>query len=101
LFNPGNDRTMTEADAFQVCMVEGGFFFLCQSYQFVRLLRASPQTPAVRHAVERLERAYDDVLAEINRHVDFDAFEVVDCDTLTKTQLGSGLIVLNSLLEKG
>jgi hypothetical protein len=100
LFNADNDRTMTEADAFQICMVEGGFFFLCQSYQLVRLLRASPQTASVRRAVARLERAYDDVLTEIKRHVDFDAFEVIDCDTLTKVQLGSGLIVLGSLLGK-
>jgi hypothetical protein len=93
------DRSMTESDAFHACMVDGGFFFLCQSYQFVRLLKASPRTAAVRHAMERSERAFEEVLAEIKHHVDFDAFEVIDCDTLARVQLGSGLVVLNSLLE--
>ena len=31
--------------------------------------------------------------------LDLDAFEVIDCDTLAKVQLGSGLIVLNSVLD--
>jgi hypothetical protein len=100
LLDPQYDRPMTEGDRFQACMVEGGFFFLCQSYQFVRLLKASPPTPAVRRAIERLEPAFDEALAEIKRHVDFDAFEVIDCDTLTRVQLGSGLVVLNSVLEE-
>jgi hypothetical protein len=63
------------------------------------LLKTSPQTPAVRRAIERLDRLYDEALAEIARHVAFDAIEVFEYDTLAKIQLGSGLIVLNSLLE--
>jgi zinc carboxypeptidase len=100
LFNPQYDRPMTESDAFQACMVDAGFFFLCQSYQFVRLLKASPQTPAVRRAVERLDPAFDEAVAEIDKYVAFDRFEVMDHDTLAAVQLGSGLIVLDSLLEK-
>jgi len=100
LFNPQYDRTMKEGDLFRTCMVDGGFLFLLLSYQFVRLLKkTSPLTPAVRQAIERLERAFDEALADIARYVDFDAFEVFDCDTLAKIQLGSGLIVLNSLLK--
>lgn len=99
LFNPQYDRVMTEGDRFNACMVNSGAFFTRWSYQFVRLLRASPQTPAVRQAIERLERAFDEARADIAHYVDFDAFEVIDCDTLVKVQLGSGLIVLNSLLE--
>ncbi len=99
LFNPLHDRTMTEGELFQACMVDGGFWGLCQSYQVVRLLKASPRTPATKKAIARLERAYDAALAEIQRHVDFNAFEVIDCDTLAKVQLGSGLIVLNSVFE--
>lgn len=99
LFNPHNNRTMTEGDQFSACMVDGGFWFPLWSYQFVRLLKESPPTPAVRQAIERLERAYDDALDDIARYIDFHAFESFDCDTLAKVQLGSGLIVLNSLLE--
>ncbi len=100
LFNPQYGRTMKEGDRFQACMVDGGFWFLCHSYQLVRLLKSSRQTTAVREAVERLERAFDEALDEIKRHVDFDAFQVFDCDTLAKVQLGSGLVVLNSVLER-
>ncbi|MGH8236867.1 MAG: hypothetical protein ACREXP_07560 [Steroidobacteraceae bacterium] len=100
LFHPQYDRTMKEGDRFQACMVDGGFWFLCHSYQFVRLLRTSRKTPAVERAIERLERAFEEALAGIEQYVDFDAFEVFDCDTLAKVQLGSGLIVLNSILEQ-
>ena len=100
LFNPQHDRLMKEGDRFQACMVEGGFWFLCQSYQFVRLLKASRQTPAIRHAIERCDAAFDAALAEIKQHVDFGAFKAIPCDTLAKVQLGSGLIALNSLLER-
>jgi hypothetical protein len=100
LFSPQHDRIMQEGDRFQACMVEGGFWFLCHGYQFVRLLKASPQTPAIRRAIERCDSAFDQVLAEIQRYVDFDAFEVIPCDTLAKVQLGSGLIALSSLLER-
>ena len=56
---------------------------------------------AIQRSIERLERAFDGALDEIKKHVDFDAFSVVDCNTLAKVQLGSGLVVLNSLLERG
>lgn len=100
LFNPHYDKTMTEGDRFDTCIVDGGFFFARMSYPLVRLLKESRQTPAVRSALERVEQAFDEALAEIKSHVDFDAFETVDCDTLAKVQLGSGLIVLNSVLEQ-
>ena len=100
LLHPQYDRLMTEGDRFQACMVDGGFWFLCQSYQFVRLLKTSAQTPAVRQAIVRTEHAFDEAVAEIGRYVDFEAFEVIDYDTLARVQLGSGLIVLNSLLER-
>lgn len=98
LFNPEYSKEMTEADMFDACIVSGGFFFLRSSYQFVRLLKASPQTAAVRQAVDRLEAAFSEALAEIDRLVDFGALEVMECDRLAKIQLGSGLIVLNTLL---
>jgi hypothetical protein len=99
LFNPQYARTMTEGDRFNACMTDGGFFFLLFSYQFVRLLKASQQTPAVRQAVERLEHAFDDAVTELKRHVDFSSFKVFPCDTLVRVQLGSGLIALNSILD--
>jgi hypothetical protein len=41
-----------------------------------------------------------DAFAGIGRHFDLDSIEVFDCDRLTRVQLGSGLVALNSLLER-
>jgi hypothetical protein len=79
--------------------VLGRFGFLCQAYEFVRLLKVSKQTPAVRDATARLEALFDAALADIDAQVDFSRFEPVDCTTLAKAHAGSALIVLNSLLE--
>lgn len=98
LFDPRYNRMMTEGERFDACMVDGGLFFLIGNYQLIRLLRASPPTSGMHEAADRLEGLLDQSLAEIARHIDFSAFEVIDCDTLAKVQLGSGLITLNSLL---
>jgi hypothetical protein len=79
--------------------VSGRFGFLCQAYEFVRLLKVSRHTPAVREAIEDLETVFDAALAEIDAAVDFRSFEPVDCTTLARAHAGSALIVLNSLLE--
>jgi hypothetical protein len=99
LFNPEYGRTMTEGDRINACVADGGLFFLFFSYQLVRLLKASPQTSPVRQAIVRLEEAYAHALAELDREVDFTAFRTIECDTLARIQLGSGLIALNSVLE--
>lgn len=98
LFNTSYSRTMTEADLFYVC-INDRFYALCNSIEFVRLLKASKQTLAVVGATRRLESLYDEALVELSKHIDFDAFEAIDCDTLARIHLGGGLIVLNSVLE--
>jgi zinc carboxypeptidase len=98
LFNPGYGRPLTEGDRFAVHVFDR-FHFLRRNYEFVRLLKASEQTPEVRAAVHRLDDAFDEALDELAAEIDFDAIEVVDCSTLLSVQLGSGLIALNSLLE--
>lgn len=98
LFNREHNKIMTESDVFQAIMVDGGFWGLCQTYQFVRLLKASRPTTPVIHAIARLESAYADALADIDRYVHLKAASVISCDTLARIQLGSGLTVLNSLL---
>jgi hypothetical protein len=99
LFNPQHDREMTAGDRFDACFVDGGFMFLHMSYQLVRLLKASEPTPRILRAIEELEPAFDEALDRLGRHIDLTAFEVFDCATLAKVQLGAGLIVLNSILE--
>jgi len=98
LFNPAYGKKATEGERFDVYLIDR-FFALCHSYEFVRLLRASTQTPAVRQAAERLERVFDEALRELAKEIDLDEFEVLDCDSLARVQFGAGLIVLNSVLE--
>jgi hypothetical protein len=98
LFNPSYGRTGTEGERFNVHFLER-FFVLCHHYEFVRLLKVSTQTVAVRRATDRLEVLFDEALDAFAREIGFDRFEVIDCDALASVQLGSGLIVLNSMLE--
>jgi hypothetical protein len=100
LFNPDYDRSMTEGDRFNACMTDGGFFFLLFASQFVRLLEASPRTTTISSSIERLEGVFAEARKELGQLVDFGRFSAINYDQLTRIQLGSGLIALNSLLEE-
>lgn len=54
---------------------------------------------SIKTVEKHLSIALAECRAEVGDDVDLYAFEVFDCDTLAKVQLGSGLIALNSLLE--
>jgi len=96
LFNPEYSRIATAGDRFNVYSL--WLIVLCQGYEFVRLLAASKQTPAVVSALGRLESVVREAVAEIERNISFDEFEPIDLRALASAQLGSALIVLNSLL---
>lgn len=98
LFNPAYAGAMTEGERFDAYLMHE-FWLLCHGYEFVRLLKSSSQTAVVRQSIERLESVFDAALGEVTRNVDTTLFEIVDCATLARVQLGSGLIVLNSMLE--
>jgi hypothetical protein len=98
LFNPAYSRTMTEGERFREYFWR--YYLLCNGNEFVRLLKASTQTRAVAEAVKRLESVFNEALQDIANNIAFADFEVIDCRTLAQAQLGSGLIVLNSLLEE-
>jgi hypothetical protein len=59
----------------------------------------SPQTHAVRRATARLVPLFEQALRYVERHIDPTQLELIEHDTLARVQLGSGLIVINSLLE--
>jgi len=98
LFNPAYARTMTLAERSDIYLGDR-FNVLCHTYEFVRLLQLSSQTSAIRRARQRLEGVFARALAEMPRILGSDAFSTIDCDTLCKVQLGSGLIALNSVLR--
>jgi hypothetical protein len=98
LFNPAYDKPMTAGDRFNACMVDSGFMYYPWAYQFVRLLKDSDPTPAVRRAIDRLDAAFDEALSGLARHVDFGAFRRIELDALARVQLGCGLIALDSVL---
>ena len=84
---------------FDVCMTHK-FSFLCHHYGFVRLLKDSKKTQSIVSWIDKLETIFDKLLFEISKQVDFSKFEIIDVNTLAKVQLGSGLIVINSILEE-
>lgn len=98
LFNSSFAGVATEGDVFSTLLYER-FPLLTQAYLFVRLLKASEQTPAVVEAVASLELVLSETLSDLNKVVDFDAFDPIPYDTLASVQLGSGLIALNSVVR--
>lgn len=100
LFNPDYDRSMTEGEKFDACIVNDGLKLLAIDYMFLRLLETSRQTERVKRSAAKLERLLSNAYAEIGRQFDLDAIEVFECDRLTRVQLGSGLIALNAVLER-
>jgi hypothetical protein len=97
LFSPAFSRTVTEGERFETFQFDR-FFVLCNCYEFVRLLKESERTPKVRESISRLESLFNDAFAELKTHIDIDSFEVIDCKALACVQLGSGLIMLNSMM---
>ncbi|MDE2111812.1 MAG: hypothetical protein KGJ79_11775 [Alphaproteobacteria bacterium] len=100
LFNPQHNKIATEQDLFQAIIVDGGFWGLCQMYQYVRLMKVSRQTTVMQSAIARLDKAFDEAIADIQRYVKFSEAQVTDHDTLVRVQLGSGLTVLNAVIEE-
>src|SRR5690606_28406246 len=96
--NPAYRKMATEGERFDA-YVWGRLIYLCNCYEFVRLLKTSKQTTAVAEATDRLEALFDEALRDMAEKVDLNAFEMIDPGALARVQLGSGLIVLNSLLE--
>jgi len=99
LSNPAYGRSMTEGERFNVQIFDR-FYVLCHSHELVRLLHLAPQTPIVSRALERLEARFDQALQRLSEEIDFEAFEVIPCDTLVRVQLGGCLIALNSVLAQ-
>ena len=98
LSNPTYAAAATVSERFNAYLIDR-FYVLCHSYEFVRLLKASPKNDQVKRAVERLEGLFDEALEDFAENINLAKFKVIDYRALAQVQLGSGLIVLNSLLE--
>lgn len=98
LLNPRYSGDASESDLLHAYLVDGGLYFLRTAYQFVRLLKDSRPSPDVRRAIDRFEALFKDALAQVAREVDLSRVEIIDCTTLAKAQLGSGLVVLNAVM---
>ena len=99
LFSPLYSGYALEEDVFNTYMTDR-YYAIAYSYSFVRLLKDSGHTAAVMDSIERLEALFDSALTEIKNHIDFSSFELIDINDLVKMQLGSGMIILNAILEK-
>jgi hypothetical protein len=98
LFNPAYGQPMTEGERFNTYLFDR-FYVLCHCHEFVRLLKGSGQTAMVRQSIARMEKVFDAALCELRQNIAMDRFEIVSLDALARVQLGSGLIVLNALLD--
>ena len=98
LSSPDYARIATERDRARAIALR--VYFLANSWSFVRLLKASSQTEAIERARRRMEAVFAEALEDLRNEMDFDAYEVIDCDRLARVQLGCGLIGLNSVLEQ-
>src|SRR6185369_14070532 len=87
LRNPEYDRPMTAGDQLSACV--DSIYFLAARCQFLRLLKASAQTDAIRSATQRLERFFDEAFTQIiGNHINLNAFEAYDARTLARVQMG-------------
>lgn len=77
------------------------YYALCWNWQFVRLLEDSRQAPAVKAARARLKRLLLKFYGALERRGAFLGLAPIPAARLVKAQLGSGLIVINYLLENG
>lgn len=99
LYNADYDRVASEGERFNVYLFDR-FYVLCNLYEFARLLRVSQPTAALLRVQSRLEAAFETAFREFAQNVDLHRFTVIDCNTLARVQLASGLIVLNALLAE-
>lgn len=97
VYNPRYAKLATEGERYEVYMLER-FFVLCHYYEVVRLLRVSGGSREVTDAIGRLEADFARALARLDEAVGLGKFRPFALDDLARVQLGSGLIVLNSLL---
>jgi len=99
IFDPQLAGTMTEHDRFFVYLW-CRYWPLCHAYSFVRLLQTANPHPAVSAAVVRLEALFSQALEQLDKILHFSQFKAIDLDSLAAAQLGSGLIMINSLLDQ-
>lgn len=76
------------------------YYSLCWNWQFVRLLEDSRQTTAVKAARARIKIILLEFYGELEERGAFSDLKPVPVSSLVKAQLGCGLIVVNSMLEK-
>lgn len=98
LFNPAYSRPITAQERCDI-YIGDRFNVLCHAYEFVRLLKDSAPTLGVTRARNRLEGIFDHAFSEMSRAIDLEHIPILECDTLVRVQLGSGLIALDAAIE--
>lgn len=96
LFDPSYNRSASKSEEHDIHM--STYDSLCWNYHFVRLLNDSARTNAIKSAQKKTEKLITEIFNETDKIVDFSSFTQIDISSLVKAQLGSGLIVINSIL---
>ena len=99
LTDAANDRPALEGEERDARLQ--AYYNVCWNWQFLRLLEDSPQTLRIKSARARVKELLLEFYGELEDAGTFSGLEPVPVGRLVKAQLGSGLIVLNSMLERG
>lgn len=98
LSDPNYARKATLCDLFKAYMLQ--YWMICHNYEFVRLLESSTINALTESSITRLKNLFNEVYEDVDRHIKFSLFEIIDINVLARVQFGSGLIVLNGVLLK-
>lgn len=99
--DPRFDRKATWGEVFQICIFDGGLFFLAQGYQVVRLLQELPENDVLSGLAAEMESAFDDALDEIETIISPSEWHFISPNHLATAQLGSGLAAISATLLQG
>lgn len=104
---PNFSEELTEGEALDLNLFS--YYQLLNLSMFGRLVEDSILNPPAKNitakkrlilAKKRIKKTYEEIFEAIAERVDLSTFEDIDLGTLVKVQLGSGLIILNNMLEK-
>lgn len=99
LADASNDRPALESEE-RAAALEA-YYGLCWNWQFVRLLEDSRQTARVRATRARVKALLLEFYGELEKSGAFAGLKPIPVGRLVKAQLGSGLIVINSMRQAG
>lgn len=99
LENTSVNRLATDSEMFSYA-IRKPLGVLCSYYGFITLMKESKQSDAIKSAIPRMKKIFDDFLLEKIDEIEAVGATTNDINALVRTQFGSGLIVLDSIIKR-